>query len=119
MKRLMHVNLFVFEKLLFANCINLPTDWVQVTDISNAEVWPLLLSLSMERIENERLNIPVAAFQFWEQQDFKAVLKETMDKSAFYKFNPGEQKSKESILEKKKCKELCIYGLKCSKSAEI
>ena len=43
---------------------NLPTDWVQVTHISNTEVWPLLFSLSMERIEKERLNIPVAAFQF-------------------------------------------------------
>jgi hypothetical protein len=27
----------------------------------------------MERIEKERLNIPVAAFRFWEQQDFKEL----------------------------------------------
>ena len=48
--------------------------------------------LSMERIEKERLIIPVAAFQFWEQQDFKALLNETTDKSASYKFNPEEEK---------------------------
>ena len=47
----------------------------------------------MERIEKERLNIPVTAFQFWEQQDFKAMLKELIDKSVYYKFNPGEEKT--------------------------
>ena len=47
----------------------------------------------MERKEKERLNIPVAAFQFLEQQDFKAFLNETMDKSVFYKVNPGEEKT--------------------------
>ena len=45
----------------------------------------------MERIEKERLNIPVAAFQFWEQ-DFNALLNETMDKSVLYKFYLGEEK---------------------------
>ena len=47
----------------------------------------------MDRIEKERLNISVAAFQFWEQQDFKAMLTEIIDKSAFYKFNPEEEKT--------------------------
>ena len=51
-------------KSLVGSAITLPTDWVQVAEINNTEVWPLFLSLSMERIEKERLNIPVAAFQF-------------------------------------------------------
>ena len=42
--------------------------------------------LAIDRIEKERLSIPVAAFQFWEQKDFSEMLKEIMDKSAFYKF---------------------------------
>ena len=54
-------------------------------------MWAFLFSHATERIAKERLSIPVAAFQFWEQQDFKALLKEPMDKSAFYKFNPEEQ----------------------------
>ena len=55
--------------------------------------WPLFLSLAMNRIEKERLSIPVAAFQVCEQQDFKEILNEIMDKSAFYRFNPGEEKN--------------------------
>jgi len=47
----------------------------------------------VERIEKERLYIPVAAFRFWEQQDFKELLNEVMDKSAFYKFCPKEEKT--------------------------
>ena len=47
----------------------------------------------MESLEKERLKIPVAAFQFWEQQDFIALLNKTVDKSVFYKFNPGEEKT--------------------------
>ena len=49
----------------------------------------------MERIKKERFNIPVAAFQFWEQQDFKAILKEKIDKSLLYKFSPGEEETQE------------------------
>ena len=33
------------------------------------------------------------AFQFWEKEDFKAMFKKIMDKSAFYEFNPGEEKT--------------------------
>ena len=46
----------------------------------------------MDRIEKERLHIPVEAFQFWEQKDFNTMLKEIMDKSAFYKFKPEEER---------------------------
>ena len=72
--------------------ITLPTDWVQVMQLTNTEAWPLLFSLSTERIEKERLNIPVAAFRFWEQKEFKELLHETTDKSALYKFKPEEEK---------------------------
>ena len=47
----------------------------------------------MDRIEKERLSIPVAAFQFWEQKDFKEMLNEIMDTSAFYKLSPREEKT--------------------------
>ena len=46
----------------------------------------------MERIEAERIYTPTAAFKFWEQQDFKELLNEIMDKSAFLKFKPEEEK---------------------------
>ena len=46
----------------------------------------------MERIEKEILNIPITAFRFWEQRDFKELLTEVMDKSAFFKFSPEEEK---------------------------
>ena len=78
--------------------MRLPTDWVQVAEISNKEILPLLFSLATERIEKERLNIPVAAFQFWEQQDFKALLKETMDKSAFYDVLESRRRKMQGIL---------------------
>ena len=42
---------------------------------------------------NKFTTIPVAAFQFWKQQNFKAMLKEIIDKSALYKFSPGEEKT--------------------------
>ena len=41
----------------------------------------------MDRIEKERLNIPVAGFKLWEQQDFNEMLNEIIDKSEFYKFS--------------------------------
>ena len=44
----------------------------------------------MDRIEKKMLSIPVTAFQFWEQQDFKEMLNERMDTSVFYKFSAGE-----------------------------
>ena len=62
-----------------------------------------------KRIDKERMYMPVTAFQFWEQNDFKALLNETMDKMAFYKFNPGEEKMEG----------IAFYYLKCSKSEEI
>jgi len=46
----------------------------------------------MERIEAERIYTPIAAFKFWEQQDFKELLNEVMDKSTFFKFKPEEEK---------------------------
>ena len=46
----------------------------------------------MKRIENERMYIPVEAFRFWEQKDFKELLMEVMDKSVFFKSNPEEEK---------------------------
>ena len=68
----------------------------------------LYFILSMERIEKERLNIPTAAFRFWEQQDFKELLKEAMDKSAFFKFSPEEDK----------VQGIGYLLLKCSKSED-
>ena len=65
---------------------------MDISQLTNVEQWPLLYSLSMERMEKERLKIPVEAFQFWEQQDFKELLMEVMDKSAFFKFSPEEEK---------------------------
>ena len=46
----------------------------------------------MERMEAERIYTPTAAFKFWEQQDFKELLNEVMDKSAIFKFKPEEEK---------------------------
>ena len=63
-----------------------------ISHLSNAEKWSLLYSPSIERIEQERLNIPVAAFRFWEQQDCKELLNDVMDKSVFFKFSPEEEK---------------------------
>ena len=80
---------------LIGSTTSLPTDWLQIIEISTTTVWSLLFSLATERIEKERLSIPVAVFQCWEQQKFKALLKETMDKSAIYKFKPKEKKCKE------------------------
>ena len=74
------------------NAIQLPTNWMDISHLCNAENWPLLFLLSTERIEKERLNIPEEAFRFWEQQDFKELLNEVMDKSAFFKFSPDEEK---------------------------
>ena len=39
------------------------------------------------------MSIAVAAFQFWEHQDFRELLNEIMDKSVFYKFSTGEEKT--------------------------
>ena len=73
---------------LKGSAIELPTNWMDISHLSKTEKWPLLYSLSMEIIENKRKNIPVAAFRFWEQQDFKEFLNELMDKSVFFKFSP-------------------------------
>ena len=78
---------------LKGSAVDLPLNWMDVSELVHSDKWPLLYSLSMERIEKERLNIPVAAFRFWEQQDFKELLNEVMDKSAFYKFCPKEEKT--------------------------
>ena len=55
---------------LAGNTVNLPTDWR--LDMA------YIFSLAVERIEKERLAIPVEALQFWEQSDFKALMKETV-----------------------------------------
>ena len=47
---------------LVGSAITLPTDWVQSAEINNTEVWPLFLSLSMDRIGKARLIIPVEVF---------------------------------------------------------
>ena len=78
---------------LVGSTISLPSDWVQVIEVNKNNKWPLFTSLAIDRIEKERLSIPVAAFQFWEQQDFREMLNGIMDKSAFYKFSPGEEKT--------------------------
>ena len=72
----------------------------------------IAVSFSTERIEKGRLNIPAAAFHFWEQQDFNALFfKNSKQWTNLCSIN--------LILEKKKQKELRIYWLKCSKSEEI
>ena len=53
--------------------------------------WPLFFSLTTERIEKERFNIPVTAFKFWDQKEFKSLLSEIMETSAFYKFQVEEE----------------------------
>ena len=73
--------------------INLPLNWVEVIEVHKNNKWPLFVSLSIDRIEKERLTIPVAAFQFWEQNNFRKMLNEIMDKSAFYKFKPEEERT--------------------------
>ena len=52
----------------------------------------LIVFCFMKRMEQERLKIPVEAFRFWERRDFKDLLNEVMDKSAFFKFSPEEEK---------------------------
>ena len=59
--------------------------------------WTLFTSLAIDRIEKERLSIPVAAFQFWEQQDFKEMLNEIIDRSAFYKICHEEEEKTQGI----------------------
>ena len=78
---------------LMGSTINLPLNWVEVIEVHKNNKWPLFVSLSIDRIEKERLTIPVAAFQFWEQNDFRKVLNEIMDKSAFYEFKPKEERT--------------------------
>ena len=84
---------------LVSSTSSLPEDWAQVMEVNKHTKWPLFTSLAINRIEKERLSIPVAAFQFWEQNDFRKMLNEIMDKSAFYGFN----------VKKKNHRELHIY----------
>ena len=77
---------------LKGNAIELPINWLDISVLTNVKEWPLLYSLSMKRIENERMCIPVEAFRFWEQKFFKELLTEVMDKSAFFKINPEAEK---------------------------
>ena len=65
------------------------------SQLTNVRKWPLLYSLSMERMKKERLKIPIEAFRFCEQQHFKELLIEVMDKSAFFKFSPEEAEMQE------------------------
>ena len=94
---------------LIGSTISLPVDWVQVVETNKHLKWPLFTSLAIDRIEKERLSIPVEAFQFWEQKDFGEMLKEVMDKSAFYKFC-HEEETNQGIA--------YAYCWKCSKSEE-
>ena len=48
--------------------ISLPVYWVQVVETNKHVKWPLFTSLTRDRLEKEKLSIPVAAFQFWEQR---------------------------------------------------
>ena len=50
---------------------NLPSDWVQVSEANKNNEWPLFTLLAVNRIEKERLSIPISAFQFWEQNRFQ------------------------------------------------
>ena len=77
---------------LKGHTIELPTNWLDISQLIHKDDWSLLYSLSMEKIEAERIYTPIAAFKFWEQQDFKELLNEVMDKSAFFKFKPEEEK---------------------------
>jgi len=101
------VESWLFNSLeqLKGHTIELPTNWLDVSQLLNKDNWSLLFSLSMERIEAERIYTPIAAFKFWEQHDFKELLNEAMDKSAFFKFKPEEERCKGSV----------IYSWKCSK----
>ena len=59
--------LFNSVKNVKGTTIELPLNWMDVSQLIHSDKWPLLYSLSIERIEKERLNIPVAVFCFWEQ----------------------------------------------------
>ena len=78
--------------------INLPMDWVEVTEVHKRNKWPLFVSLSMDRIEQERHYISVAAFEFLDQKDCNTMLKEIMDKSAFSSSNPKKKECKGSLI---------------------
>ena len=83
--------------------IELPTNWLDISELTNAEKWPLSYSLSMERIEKERLNIPVEAFRFWEQRDFKELLTEVMTNLCSSNSAQKKKKNKESVTVYWKC----------------
>ena len=61
--------LFNSVENLKGTTINLPLNWMDVSQLIHSDnyKWPLLYSLSIERIEKEILTIPVAAFRFLEQ----------------------------------------------------
>ena len=58
---------------LVGSTINLSSAWVQVIDVNKTSKWPFFTSLATDIIEKGRWSIPVAAFQFWEQQHFKEM----------------------------------------------
>ena len=93
---------------LWNDSAKLPTDWMQVLDLHANKEWPLLYSFSTERLDKERLAIPVMAFQFWEQKDFKTLLFVLLQwiKKCFISLN----------LKRKSIKELhtCYWKLKSS-----
>ena len=62
--------LFNSVENLKGTTIDLSLNWMDVSQLIHSDKWPLLYSLSLERIEKEILNIPVATFRFWEQQYF-------------------------------------------------
>ena len=59
--------------------INLPLNWVEVIEIHKKNKWPLFVSLSIDRIEKKK--------------DFRKMLNKIMDKPAFYKFKPEEERT--------------------------
>ena len=49
---------------LVGSTINLPLNWVEIIEVNKNNKCPFFVSHAIDRIEKERLTIPVAAFQF-------------------------------------------------------
>ena len=47
---------------LKGSTIELPTNWMYISQLTNVEKWPFLYSRSTERMEKERLKISIEAF---------------------------------------------------------
>ena len=57
----------------------------------------MLILISYGKNRKRKLTIPVTAFQFREQKHFKSLLHEIMDKLAFFKFMPEQEKQNQGI----------------------